>query len=113
MQIYSCKTQMDLPGVRLNNHLARLIPFTSIPIRQFRSFSFFDCLNGQPFNLCVALNKIVHHRFPFSDHLISRLGTMFALVARGRKIKMDIQIQINRYSYPLKHVYGYPYSHPF
>jgi len=55
IQIYSYKTKLDLPRVRLNSHLnsclARLILFISVPFRPFRPFfPFFDRLNGQPFN---------------------------------------------------------------
>ena len=52
IQIYSYKTEQDLPRVRLNNRLnsclARLILFISVPFRPF--FLFFDHLIGQPFN---------------------------------------------------------------
>ena len=46
----------------------------SVPFRPF--FSFFDRLNGQPFNFRLSLNKIVYHRLPFSGHLIGRLGRL-------------------------------------
>ena len=50
IQIYSYKTELDLPHVRLNSRLnscsARLMLFR--PFRPF--FPFFDRLNGQPFN---------------------------------------------------------------
>ena len=55
IQIYPYKTEQDLPRVRLNgrlnNCLARLIQFISVPFRPF--FPFFDRLNGQPFNFCL------------------------------------------------------------
>jgi hypothetical protein len=38
IQIYTCKTQLDLPRVRLNSCLARLIPFIPVPFRPFRPF---------------------------------------------------------------------------
>ena len=52
IQIYPYKTELDLPRVRLNsrlnNCLARLMLFISVPFRPF--FPFFDRLNDQPFN---------------------------------------------------------------
>ena len=59
IQIYSYKTELDLPRVRLNGRLdsclARLILFISVPFRLFRPFSlFFDRLNGQPFNFRLS-----------------------------------------------------------
>ena len=58
IQIYPYKTELDLPRVclnnRLNNCLACLILFISVPFRLFRPFfSIFDRLNGQPFNFCL------------------------------------------------------------
>ena len=51
IQIYPYKTKLDLPRVRLNSCLARLMLFISVPFRPFRPFfPFFNCLNGQPFN---------------------------------------------------------------
>ena len=49
IQIYPYKTELDLSRVRLNdrlnNCLARLMLFISVPFRPF-----FDRLNGQAFN---------------------------------------------------------------
>ena len=78
IQIYPYKTELDLPRVRLNGRLnsclARLMLFISISFRPFRPFlTFFDRLNGQPFNFHLPLNKTVYHRLPFTGHLI-RLG---------------------------------------
>ena len=56
IQIYPYKIELDLPCVRLNgrlnNCLARLMLFISVPFSPFRPFFsfFFDRLNGQPFN---------------------------------------------------------------
>ena len=82
IQIYPYKTELDLPRVRLNsrlnNCLARLIQFISIPFRPLRLFFlFFDHLNGQPFNFRLPLNKIIYHRLPFSGRLIGRLDEHF------------------------------------
>ena len=59
IQIYPYKTELDLPRVRLNGRLnsclARLMLFISIPFRPF--FSFFDRLNGQPFNFHLPLKQ--------------------------------------------------------
>ena len=56
IQIYPYKTELDLPRVRLNDRLnsclARSMLFISVPFRPF--FSFFDRLNGQPFNFRLA-----------------------------------------------------------
>jgi hypothetical protein len=55
IQIYTYKTQLDLPRVGLNSHLnsclACLILFISIPFTPFTPFfTFFDHLNGHAFN---------------------------------------------------------------
>ena len=73
IQIYPYKTELDLPRVRLssrlNNCLARLILFISVPFRPFRPFfPFFDRLIS-----AYPLNKTVYHRLPFSGRLIVRL----------------------------------------
>ena len=51
IQIYLYKTELDLPRVRLNSCLARLMLFISVPFKPFRPFfPVFDRLNGQPFS---------------------------------------------------------------
>jgi len=58
IQIYPYKTELDLPRVRLNNRLnnclARLIQFISIPFRPFRPFFLFFDRFGQPFNFRLS-----------------------------------------------------------
>jgi hypothetical protein len=50
--------------------LARLKLFTSVPFRVLRPFTpIFYCLNSQPFNFRVPLNKTVCHHLPFSSRL--------------------------------------------
>jgi hypothetical protein len=79
IQIYACKTQLDLSGVRLNNHLSsrlgRLKPFTSVVLgRLDRLLPFFDHLNGQPFNFHLPPKQ--NSLPPFSGRLnsLGRLG---------------------------------------
>ena len=82
IQIYPYKTELDLSHVRLNSRLksclAPLMLFISIPFRPFRPFFlFFDRLNGQSFNFCLPLNKIVYHRLPFTGRLNDRLIRLY------------------------------------
>ena len=75
IQIYLYKTELDLPRVRLNSCLARLMLFISVPFRPFRPFSlFFHRLNGQPFNFRLPPKQNSYHRLPFTGRLIGRLG---------------------------------------
>jgi len=72
IQIYPYKTELDLPRVRLNgrlnNCLARLMLFISVPFMPF--FPFFDHLNGQAFNFRLPPKQ---NSLPFTGRLI-RLG---------------------------------------
>ena len=82
IQIYPYKTELDLSRVRLNsrlnNCLARLILFISVPFRPFRPFFpvFLPFKRSNRLIFVYPLNKILYHRLPFSGRLIGRLGRL-------------------------------------